>query len=210
MDSAIISFNEPDLVASLERIASPLRPVFAATCAERLMPALERFAARTGRRENANSLRELLSKLWLDLEGVRKLDLETIDVLTEECTDLIPSEDDEEQWVKEQPAAEDAATALAYALRCRSSGEAQEAAWSARRAYEALDNFVINQERIDTTEKGAEEAVLRSAVIQAELMRQRRDITELGGLAGESPEAVATTFRERARREGLSLFGSSV
>jgi len=82
-------------------------------------------------------------------------------------------------WSEYQTTAQDAASALAYALRCRRNGEADESAWAARRAYETIDNYVINHEGIDTNEPGTEMLVLSHPLIQAELTRQNRDVEEL-------------------------------
>ena len=50
---------------------------------------------------------------------------------------------------------------------------------AAQRAYEALDHFVIAKTGIDTSRPGANDEVLSSPLVQAELSRQRRDIDEL-------------------------------
>lgn len=209
MNSAILQFDEVRLINSLERLATSSRHIFAASCAERLMPAYLRFAGRTGTTEAAHRFCKISSQLWLDLEGSQKLDGVAISSLIEECMELIPTEsgDNDEQWIDEQAAGEDAAAALAYALRCRSNGQAKEAAWSARRAYEALDHYVINKDDIDTNQAGAEEKVIRHSLIQSELVRQRRDLNELSNVMDIATESVASAFRERAQREGIHFFG---
>ena len=118
------------------------------------------------------------------------------------CMALIPDEDDG-PWIPEQAAGEDAGAAVAYALRCRQNGRGQEAAWSARRAYEALDHYVINHEDIDVNLPGAEEEVLAHPVVQSELARQLRDLEDLS-LMG--PDA-ALRLRDRAAAEAASFFG---
>jgi hypothetical protein len=120
---------------------------------------------------------------------------------------LIPQEDDS-PWVMEQASAEDAGAAVAYAMRCRQSGQAQDAAWSARRAYEALDHYVINRENIDTNKPGAEERVLGHPVVQAELARQRRDLDEVLDLSDVDVRRIAARIRDRAVAEGAVFFGA--
>ena len=121
------------------------------------------------------------------------------------CMALIPREDDG-PWFTEQASAEDAGASVGYALRCRQSGQAQEAAWAARRAYEALDHYVINRGDIDTNKPGAEERVLGHPAVQGELARQRRDLDE--ALAGDmDARDLAARLRERAVMEGAVLFG---
>lgn len=199
-----LNFDEAQLAGKLERVPLQHRVAFAATCAERLMPAYVAFSNRSGRGDPA-VLRGILTRLWNDLAGDRMQDTEVqskIDV----CMALIPQEDDG-PWVMEHAAAEDAASAVAYALRCRQSGHAQEAAWSARRAYEALDHHVINRGNIDTTKPGAEERVLGHSVVQAELARQRRDLDEVLGAVDVDVRDVAARLRDRAVAEGTIFFG---
>ena len=114
---------------------------------------------------------------------------------------LIPQEE-EGPWIPEQADAEDAGAAVAYALRCRQNGRGQEAAWSARRAYEALDRYVINREDIDVNVPGAETQVLAHPLVQAELTRQLRDLQDLA----TGPD-TALRLQARAATEGASFFG---
>lgn len=127
-----------------------------------------------------------------------------IDVSIERCMSLIPRED-EGPWIEQQAAAEDAGTALAYALRCRKTGESQEAAWAARCCYEALDHFVINRDDIDVNEAGAEAAVVADPLVQAELARQQRDLDALR-LHGEEKN-IAARLRLRAIAEASLVLG---
>jgi hypothetical protein len=122
----------------------------------------------------------------------------------ERCMSSIPQED-EGPWIEQQAAAEDAGAALAYALRCRKTGESQEAAWAARCCYEALDHFVINRDDIDTNEAGAEAVVVADPLVQAELIRQQRDL-EVLRLHGEEKD-MAARLRLRAIAEASLVFG---
>jgi hypothetical protein len=89
---------------------------------------------------------------------------------------------------------------VVYALRAKLAGEAQEATWAARVAYEALDNFVINTEHIDTNKSGEEQHVLAHPLVQAELARQQRDLDELrGGM--QDPALLIRRLRDRAQAE---------
>lgn len=198
----ISSYNEELLVAELGRLTALLRAVFAAACAERLMPAYDEFSRQTDR-GNPAKLSAILSRLWEDLEG-NEMSPPQLQQNIDSCMELIPQEDDG-PWVPAQAAAEDAAGALAYALRCRQSGDAQEAAWAARRAYEAVDHFVVNREGIDVNEAGSERAVLTDPIVQAELSRQRRDLNELR--TGSTTDVVER-IKSRARSEAAHVFHS--
>src|SRR5882724_6090074 len=149
----LLTFNEAALVEELDSLSVPLRAVFAAGIAERLAPAYAIFTRLTGRGD-PGTLAAILERLWLDIEGTQRNTRQDEDI--ELCMALIPREDSDDFWVPEQVYAEDAAMALAYALRSVKSGAAQEAAWAAQAAYEAVDHFVIEQEGIDTNHTGAE------------------------------------------------------
>jgi uncharacterized protein YjaG (DUF416 family) len=172
-----IRFDEKQLSQRIEQLAREDRAAFAAACAQRLQVAYSKFSTKTGR-GNPGALRGILVRLWNDLSGKNVMSDVEIDAEIEACTELIPREDDG-PWVMEQAAADDAASALAYSLRCRRTGQAQEAAWAARRAYEAVDHYVINTEHINTNSPGAEARILSHPLVHAELARQQRDLDEL-------------------------------
>jgi uncharacterized protein YjaG (DUF416 family) len=201
--SAHLRFEEAQLVRMLDRLPGDLRVVFAAACAERLLPAYAIFSGRAGRGDFA-ALRHSLTLLWEDLDGNRLSDDE-VQANIDACMDLIPQEDDG-PWMPEQAAAEDAGAAVAYALRCRLRSQGQEAAWAARRAYEALDHFVVNRENIDTSQPDAEARVLGHFAVQAELARQHRDLDELLGVDPKAMRLAAARLRRRAQTEGALFF----
>src|SRR5215471_3591261 len=174
--NTLLRYNESELVKTLDRLPSTRRTMFAAACAQRLFPVYARYRTKAGKC-GPDALAEILARLWRDLTDQPMLaeELERSLVL---CKELIPS-DEEQLWLPERPAAQNAALAIAYALRCRKNCQAQEAAWAARMAYEALDNYVINQEEIDTNAPGAESKIVSHSLIQAELGRQQRELNEL-------------------------------
>jgi uncharacterized protein YjaG (DUF416 family) len=207
-----LKFNETQLVRHVERLSPRLRVAFAAASAERLLPAYVHFAQQTGRADAA-VLAELLDRLWQDLQGDRMSAQEVQDRLNR-CMALIPDEDEDEDQSSEEyvaameAQADHAASALAYAYRCRQNEAAQEAAWAARRAYEAVDHWVINRDDIDISKRGAEQRVLSHPLVQAELARQRRDLEELLAIRDEGAVANALAqLRSRAQAEASSVFG---
>jgi hypothetical protein len=92
--------------------------------------------------------------------------------------ELFPKEDDG-PWIPEKSEADDAAAALAYALRCRLTGLSQEAAWAARRSYETLEEYIILDLGIDINNHSELEGMVMNSLVQAELGRQQRDLDEL-------------------------------
>lgn len=145
----------------------------------------------------------ILERLWLNLEGSRTTAKQELDYI-ELCMNLIPQENSG-PWLPEQVYAEDAAAALAYALRSRKDGQAQHAAWAGRRAYEALDHFLIDQEGIYPNQAGAEKRALSHPLVQAELSRQQRDLVELAANQ-QNLTRVVDRIRERAKVESETVF----
>lgn len=200
-------YNEEQLIKEFARVPEKLRVVYAATCAERLFPAYERYLKQSGKKYEAN-LKDLKERLWLDLNGTTMSDSE-IDDAIEKCMTVIQDINDSE-WIPGSEAADAAATSLCYAFRCRKTGDPQEAAWAVRRLYDALDNFIINQENIDTNQPGGESKVLAHPLMQAELARQRRDLNELLEFQGEDISQLAIPLHERAKAEAQTIFGSKL
>jgi uncharacterized protein YjaG (DUF416 family) len=203
------SYNEQALIERLREIPAESRVAFALLCAERLLPSYQAFHEATGKGSFA-ALACISERLWKDISGER-MTIEEVSAQLQACMELIPGEEDT-PGSPLQVYAEDAASALAYALRARLSGESQEAVWAARRAYETLDHYVIQHDEIDPNEPQAEEHVVHHPLIQVELIRQQRDLDDLqadpAGLAGKS-----TKLRARAVTEGLAFLagmGSSV
>jgi uncharacterized protein YjaG (DUF416 family) len=197
-----LRIDEPALLQRLERLPRQSRTIFAAAVAQRLLPAYARFWKKTGKGDPTR-LTAILGQLWGDLDGTKtsqEAQQESIDL----CISLIPPEDFE-PWCQEQFYADDAAAALAYALRSRESGNAEEAAWAARRAYNALDHFVIAKEDIDINKPGAEETVLAHPIIQAELARQDRDLLDLSANRSDISR-IADQIRQRAKAEAETMF----
>jgi uncharacterized protein YjaG (DUF416 family) len=197
------SFDEAVLIQRLGRISKRRRIAFAAACAERLMPAYANYVSRSGWGDAAK-LRFILDDLWSAIErGVSApTDLQsTIDA----CMALIPGED-RGPWMPEQAYAEDAVSALAYALQCHQTGAPQEAAWSARRAYEAVDQFVVRQHKLDTEARRDEKRVLAYPAIQNELERQDRDLESLSKRIEHEPSLIRQ-IRERATSDARNVFG---
>ncbi len=193
----MLGFNETALRHALAQLLVGQRVAFAASVAERLMPAYAMYAKATGRGEPGR-LRALLDRLWEDLDG-RPMGPTELAKAIDTCISLIPRED-EGFWVPEQAYGDDAAAALAYAFRCRASGDPQEAVWAARRAYEALDHFVIRMEGVDTNVNGADARVLSNPLVQAELHRQERVLDDLAC-------AAPSVIRRDAERDAMVFFG---
>jgi uncharacterized protein YjaG (DUF416 family) len=193
-------YHEPSLVQALSRLSPSISALFAATCAERVLPVYRWFHRRTGRGDPA-ALEEALGALWSDLEGQPSKALLTAQKTAE---GLVPEEDD--TWVDECAFAQHAAAAVAYAIRCHLTKNAEEAGWAARQVYEALDLWVTTRANVDLNAPGAEDQVLADPLIQAELARQSRDIAELMRLTHDGVASVVPRIRQRAQSEASEVF----
>ena len=198
-----LRYDEQDLIRSLNTLAPRLKTVFAASCAQRLLPAYGSFTAKSERGDPPR-VAAILERLWSALTG-KAMSPEEITVHLETCMSLIPAEDDE-PWFEEQAYAEDAGAALAYALRTLAGGKSEDAAWAARRSYEAVDHYLTHHLGLDSSGPGGEEQLMRHPLMQAELSRQRRDLGELQQTPDAADPAIVERFRARAVAEGSGFF----
>lgn len=200
----MLIYDEASQVRELTKLSSRLRAVFALACALRMVPAYGRFQSKTGIGDSA-ALKSLADALTEDLasEPNRR---EVVDEMLRRCMNLIPSED--ASWDEEtQPYAEDAAAALAYAFRTRLNQSAQEAAFAGRRAYEAVEHYAAALSADRPTGSPSSRAV-----VQLELVRQRRDLQDLLAVeeecsAEEHRQAVLAVLR-RAQSEAPTFLRS--
>lgn len=199
-----LQFNESDTIEMLRRLSPGFRVAFALLSSFRILPTYRRFHAKTGRGDPA-TLESTAAELWRDITQHRLSDTE-IQMAAARCMELVPSE---QGWDEDtQPYAEDAAAAVAYAVRARLNGDPQEAAWAGRRVYEAIDHFINAQKEVSaTTDPDDQLNVLAHPLVQAELLRQQRDLHELGEMEKmASPEGLEG-LRERSVREAGVFFG---
>lgn len=115
-----------------------------------IIPAYERLRRTVRKRSRAQSPSSA-PKVVVGFSG-EALSNSEIDNGIGKCITEIQDINDND-WIDE--AAADAASSLCYALRCRKTGEAQEAAWATQPLYDTLDHFVINTEDIDINQPGS-------------------------------------------------------
>ena len=189
-------YDEAALVARLAAASPRARALFAALIAERLFPLYEHFAATADDGDPAR-LREALDTAWAALDGdVPAAELEREQAVAEA---LVPAEDD--GWHTTSAYGQNAAAAVAYALRTRLTDDAQEAAWAARQAYDAADYAAQQQlEDLAFSDPGAEDALAGRPVVQEALAGIDADLA--GALSDPPP---VPELREDARRGGTRL-----
>ena len=202
---SFVRYDESAIITALEQFPVRLRATFAALCAERLLPAYILFGEQIDACDS-RALIAILQRIWQYLEG-NEMSAEELQTNLDTCIDLIPKED-EGEWVEQKAYAEDASSAVAYALRTIQNGEPQEAAWAARHAYETLDYYLTYREGPHTTDISEIERTMTHPLVQAELLRQQRDLDDLRKIAKTDDQApLLAELRSRAQADAIRFFG---
>ncbi|HEY4238185.1 MAG TPA: DUF416 family protein [Kofleriaceae bacterium] len=180
------TYDETALLRDLAPLSPDSRIAFAALCAERIFPAYELFAERSGRGD-PDGLASALAAVWLHLEGTP---VDHADSLLAHAQFVLDS-DAAGASLPESGAAEAAASAIAHAVHSLFEGSPLDASAAARRAYDAHVEFVIVRVGV-----GSPRDAMAHPVVQAELARQARDLSDI---ASAQPGSSALWSRLRAR-----------
>ncbi|MGF1526863.1 MAG: DUF416 family protein [Candidatus Competibacterales bacterium] len=141
-------------------------------CTTRQLEACEQFAERFAP-ESKGSAKAVIDQLWEAVVG-NSSEKTNWEAVQKEVMELLPEEQD--QWAPFHVYADHAIASLAYTIRCLLKPDAQEAAWSARRAYEAADQAAIRDLDVQTGAADSEARILAHPIVQRELQRQQRDL----------------------------------
>lgn len=202
----MLDFEESGLREALEDLRAVYRFAFAAACAQRLWPCFETFCRWKCRADDRLVVEHSLDALWESLTTTAP-DRLRLNAMAEQLHELIPNEDDAAE--AHSPYAEDAAAAIFYAIRARLDDDIQPIIWSARRVYEALDNFVI---RSGFVKAGlpSKSIGLAHPLIQRELQRQQEDLRLLKDAVINAPNAMTLlhAFRQRAIEQSETVFAA--
>jgi uncharacterized protein YjaG (DUF416 family) len=194
-------YDEKDLVKQLALLPPRMLVCFALGAAECLFPCFSRYALAT----QASLESELLSILdrawdWLTQGNLTKPEIQQ---LIDRCLAMTP---DEEQAVEVgEPYAEDAGAAVAYVFRTIESSNPQEAAYAARRAYEASYHFASESIDAQLAPDLDDESVDAHPVVQRELSRQYELLRRLQALNSINQEA-ALALRRQFQMQGAQFF----
>jgi uncharacterized protein len=203
---SILRFDQKLLLARLERLPNRLRVTFAAACAERQLPNYLRFVITTGQ-GNPERLVGALRCLWEDVEG-RTSDSTELKGYLNACMSLLP-EDEEDDLGVISYYAEDAVSAVVYAIEARLSSDIRAAVESAQVAYSSLDEYVSGMLQFQSIGKNQEAQILAHPLVQAEFQRQRADLLELQEIAGKPADERAgiAEIHRRAQADAKTFFG---
>lgn len=195
MTTRVLRFDDLSLLAILSSFTKTQRAVFAAACAERLVPTLSdnpsmpeflAVTARTG-----------LDLLWRCLEG-DSVPVNALARARQEVVARIPHDDSgvESHWL-----ATDVMASVCYAIESVTSDQSAPAMLAARAVYEVLDALVQATEHISPVDPNAEQSLLASPLIQRELIRQARDLQEIRAVDARTQHMMARDLRTRAQAE---------
>jgi len=176
------SYDESTLYERVVRLPGPERTLFAAACAERLMPLYEWVASV-----------EPCVRPALDLVWSPSATSEQVEQAQMEVEKLVPDEDDEHAPV-EVALVQNALAAVAYALRSACSQDAKDAVWAARQLLEAAD-YIVQRE---APSQSYIENVEQEAAIQLALRGIRTVLQDL-------ENSSSTQLRARAEADGDAL-----
>jgi hypothetical protein len=161
-------FDETMLISRLDALAPRERAAFALACARRLEPSLR-----------SDTQTEDLVRACLALLEASVLDDDLPRVGSSEALARLENSPDLDT---------DPVASTCFALRTLLHGASQDAAWAARRAYDARDQLVWDELGLQFSDPGAEERVLAHPLMQQELRAQREDLNALS--AGRIREVV--------------------
>jgi hypothetical protein len=201
----MLTFDKDYIANKIEQLPKRLRVAFAAACVQRQLPSYLRTSAAnpTG---DPEAVTRMLRELWDAVER-NAFEPEKIRRDLALCDSLTPSHDTE--WFPGAGFAQAALLSLAYAFDSALSGGSQESLLAAKCGADALDDYIIQNFRVDVAAPGAESFIGASPIMQAELSRQQVDLAELSAPARHrgSEAAVIARIKRRAERDSGSFFG---
>jgi hypothetical protein len=168
-------YDEASLIVSLAALPAASRLAFGAACAQRL---LSGYGGR-----NKARLRLALDVVWVAALHPTAVPPDSRHI-AEEIEWLVPQDTDPGY----DPLEDDTTAAVAYAVRALASGDPQEIAWAARRAYGFADYLAESSEAVGI------------AAVEVELGRQARDLEQLHASASVISAVRARAVQERVGR----------
>jgi hypothetical protein len=186
-------YDQRALLARLEPLNRGAKTAFASACAQRLLPLFERYARVAGVPAHAQRLAGILAAAW-DFSSGRVIDVRSMD---SEVESMAPK-DYEGEWFMESGYGQNAAAAVAYAIRTWLTDDPQEAAWAAFQMYEVAEYAVAQAHaemhpNVDVTDT----VVVGSEIAQAALSAMEEDLAAVASTPPSWRE-----LRKRAEAEG--------
>lgn len=186
----VLNYDETGLVRALSEMSVQAMIAFAGACACRT------GTAAASRGADMRFALQAIDQLRSFVQGGAFASGDQIEAQLIAC---IADEDEAPEF--DASVVEDALAAAAYGFRCVANGDAMNAVWASRRAYDAVERYAgLRQNETEFTEE-VEVAILSHPLVQSELQRQRRDVGDLGRMCSD-PKKFATLI-DRAKQEPL-------
>lgn len=196
----MMKFNRRTLAKRLDELPVRFRVAFALLAADRLMGAYQEFAQEAGR--SATPVMDARQRLWSAVEE-DTVDTDQLDRDLQIIYSQVPDEEAFSHFLS-YPQGDDALGALYHAIKALSTGESDEAAASAERAYDARDNFVMSKMEGLVVTPEMEATILLDPIVQNELRQQAGDLETLARISSTAhPEAELDRLR---RQNPISKF----
>ncbi len=202
-----MNFEVDHVVKKLSEVQPDLRCVFAALCAERLLPWFD-LVTKEMSLPDPISVSEGLRLTWDYAEQGHRDDIAVAAVL-KRCETQIDS-NWEHRWAN---AANDCVASVAYGLLAVRSNEAADAAWAGMRISDAVFQYIVanvvlkGETGVFRITKADKDKAVDHPLHEAEIGRQEEDLADLVKIRTDSLRPHLTTLRERARAAVPSVFG---
>lgn len=195
MSTQTPSYDESAIKVRLSAVPPSKQVIFAASCAEHLIPLYDLFVSRTGQGD-VDLLRVALDLAW-EVASEASFQAAAVDARRDEVESLVPSDEDED-WTLLSPIAQNAAASVAYSLRAAISRDPQDAVWAARQLYEVADFLVqltaSEHAYVQPTDEDAPVAIalagIKSALDNLELQSPLDDLKMAAIAGGERLRAL--------------------
>jgi Protein of unknown function (DUF416) len=195
------NFDRAQLVARLSKLPKHASMAFAAAAATRLLPCVYRVWT-TNREDGALRLRAAIEALWKHIEG----DLQSSETLRRHAltADELAGMERADAHFRSpySVCAENAASAVSHAYCSLLRSDVEEAAWAAYVAFEAIELFAFRTRppRVDDPKQHVR-IRLQNPLVQAELARQERDLTELESASLEHLKTTISSIHRRSEAQ---------
>jgi len=191
----ILTFDEAGLRDRLSQLSARSAVVFALLCANRLACSLEYF------KNIPDSTKAIIGDASAAVVSSLKNNDDKAAIFEEILLDISPSEEEDPSF--EGAVVEDVCAALVYTIRALTHDAPKNAAFAARRVYEAADRYASIHINDSEYSDSAELIILSNPVVQCELQRQGRDFGAVAGAIDAMDLAVKSSFEAMFSPHGL-------
>jgi uncharacterized protein YjaG (DUF416 family) len=194
----------------LELLSENLKVALSAACAQRQEKMYSVFAERSKTGDLALFTRALDS-MWREVLADQR-SRNDFKILDDQVTALIPSPVARHGIYMAH--AEFAVLSLAYCISARVSGNSSDVIHAARQCFESIDNFLLSPTEktpeIDQSHPNFEAQILTHPLMQAEHLRQERDLSDVQHANVDTMPSVIAQIRQRAEIDSKSFLPAEV